>query len=471
MNVQVNPAETALAMYETACETHMRRDWREACHALAKALKLQLAANASRAAIETAMPVAAPVPVKAKAPKAKAAPVTGFDMSAGSLASAFKLLGKVTEKRNNYPICAHTHMLATGDALQLTATDMDMEILIQVDAPGIGQWEAAAETHALLAMLAKFPKGAQVTLQGESLETRAFKRDGADCLETLTRVTVQCAGSAATLAGRDLADYPHMVAKWGDKPPAFYMPSETLADALAFVAPSISTEETRYYLNGAYVHVMPGKKPALRVVSTDGHRASVWETRDVPKGAESVPGVIIPRKAVNVARAFLAQSDRIMLTVSPSHVEIGAGPVRLISKLIDGSFPDYTRIIPRDNAKVATFDSESMTDAVGRVAHAAQDPRKPVIRFTFGDDDGASVRLATKSPEGAAADYATAIDWKEPEPIEIRFNGAYVREMMGQFGPGLVAMRFADGASPVLVAPAKESGPVSRLAVLMPIRV
>jgi DNA polymerase-3 subunit beta len=418
------------------------------------------------------MPAPAPVPVKVKAPaKAKAAPVTGFDMSAGSLASAFKLLAKVTEKRNHIPIVAHTHMLATGDTLQLTATDLDMEILIQVDAPGIGQWEAAAETHAVLAMLAKFPKGAQVTLQGESLETHTWKHEGKDCSETLTRVTVQCAGSTATLAGRDLADYPHMVAKWGDAPPAFYMPSDALADALAFVTPSISTEETRYYLNGAYVHVMPGKKPALRVVSTDGHRASVWETRDVPKGAESMPGVIIPRKAVSVARAFLAQSDRILLTVSPSHVEIGAGPVRLISKLIDGSFPDYTRIIPRDNAKVATFDSESMTDAVSRVAHAAQDPRKPVIRFTFGDDDGASVRLATKSPEGAAADYATAIDWKEPESLEIGFNGAYVREMMGQFGPGLVAMRFADGASPVLVAPAKESGPVSRLTVLMPIRV
>lgn len=471
MNVQVNPAETAIAMYETACETHMRRDWREACHALAKALKLQLAANASRAAIETALPVAAPAPVavKVKAPaKGKAAPVTGFDMSAGSLASAFRLLAKVTEKRNAHPICAQTHMNADGDTLQLTATDLDMEILIQVAAPGIGDWEATAETHALAAMLAKFPKGAQVALQGESLEPRTLK---SGAVETLTRVTVQCAGSTATLAGRDLADFPHMVAKWNDKAPAFYMPAETLADALAFVAPSISTEETRYYLNGAYVHVMPGKKPALRIVSTDGHRASVWETRDIPKGAEAMFGIIIPRKAVGVARAFLAQSDQIMVTASASHIEIGAGPVRLISKLVDGSFPDYQRIIPRDNAKVATFDSESMTDAVGRVAHAAHDPRKPVVRFTFGDDDGASVRLATNSPEGAAADYAAAIDWKEPESLEIGFNGAYVREMMGQFGPGLVAMRFADGASPVLVAPAKESGPVSRLTVLMPIRV
>jgi DNA polymerase-3 subunit beta len=464
MNLQVNPADTALAMYETACETHMRRDWREACHALAKALKLQLAANASRAAIDTAMPVPAPV-AKAKAPKAKAAPVTGFDMSAGSLASAFKLLGKVTEKRNNYPICAHAHMLAMGDTLQLTATDLDMEILIQVDAPGIGQWEATAETHALATMLAKFPKGAQVALQGESLEPRILK---SGAVETLTRVTVQCAGSTATLAGRDLADYPHMVAKWSDKAPAFYMPSDALADALAFVTPSISTEETRYYLNGAYVHVMPGKKPALRVVSTDGHRASVWETSDIPKGAESMFGVIIPRKAVSVARSFLGQSDRILLTVSPSHVEIGAGPVRLISKLIDGSFPDYQRIIPRDNAKVATFDSESMTDAVSRVAHAATDKKAPLVRFTWGDDDGVSVRLATGAKD-AGADYAIPIDW-QGEPILSGFNGAYMRDAMNALGAGLVKLAMADAGSPVLVKPAKEAGPVSRLLVLMPIR-
>jgi DNA polymerase-3 subunit beta len=227
---------------------------------------------------------------------------------------------------------------------------------------------------------------------------------------------------------------------------------------------AISTEETRYYLNGIYFHTAThGKDATLRAVATDGHRlAQVELTR--PAGAESMPGVIIPRKTVHELHRLLEDAESsVKIGVSPSKVRFEIGTVTLTSKLIDGTFPDYARVIPQANDKVLKVSNAQFISAVDRVPTIASE-RGRAVKLNLAAD---KLVLSVNNPEGGSATEELAVTYSAA-PLEIGFNARYLLDIAGQLESDEALFKLADPGSPTMV---RDGSDESALYVLMPMRV
>ena len=229
---------------------------------------------------------------------------------------------------------------------------------------------------------------------------------------------------------------------------------------------AISTEETRYYLNGIFLHAADGADGrVLRAVATDGHRLARVE-EPLPEGAGSMPGVIVPRKTVAELRKLLDEATGdVECALSDTRIQFTVGNVQLTSKLIDGTFPEYERVIPRDNDKIMRVGKKDFADAVSRVAAISNERSRPV-KMTLARDllvlSAASPEqgTATEELDGDRVTYASG-------PLEIGFQARYLNDITDQIG-GEVEFLFSDGAAPTVV---RDAGDSSALYVLMPMRV
>lgn len=364
-----------------------------------------------------------------------------------ALISALDRAGKVVERRNSIPILGNVLVRATGASLALTGTDLDMMVTTHVPADVSEDGETTLPAHTLGDFVRKLPTGVMV-----SLETAA---EG--------RLTLRAGRSRVTLPTLDPADFPEMAG--GDLPTHFSLPASALAGLMDRVAFAISNEETRYYLNGIHFHIAEGEDgPMLRAVATDGHRLGLAELA-APEGAGTLPAIILPRKAVTEIARLLKPlgEEKVGLAVGPTKLQMSAGATILTTKLIDGTFPDYLRVIPTGNDKVATLDSAALAAAVERVTTVSSE-RARAVKFSF---EAGQLRLLVTAPDmGDAADemdvdYAAA-------PLTIGFNGAYVADILKAV-PGDRALFALNGTGdPCLIT---AEGDTSCRFVLMPMRV
>ena len=360
-------------------------------------------------------------------------------------AALLKALGhvqNVVERRNTIPILSNVLMSAEDGKVTLIATDLDIEIsedtAADVSAPG----QITAPAHTLYDIARKLPDGAQVALQ----------------INAEDRLDVDAGRSHFTLPLLPSGDFPKMTAdgfthNFVLKAPAL----RRLIDKTRF---AISTEETRYYLNGIYVHAHDG---LLLAVATDGHRLALAEM-ELPAGAEGLPGVIIPRKTIaEIRRLIDGGDDDIALSISEAKIRFQYGSAILTSKLIDGTFPDYERVIPKGNEKELTIDNKVFADAVDRVATISAEKSRS-IKISLTQDN---LALTVNNPESGNAHEELMVDYSA-DPLEIGFNAKYLLDVAGQI-EGRDATFFLDSpASPALVKDAEDPG---ALFVLMPLRV
>jgi DNA polymerase-3 subunit beta len=227
---------------------------------------------------------------------------------------------------------------------------------------------------------------------------------------------------------------------------------------------AISTEETRYYLNGIYLHHAKGaKNSVLRAVATDGHRLALAET-EAPKGSSGLKGVIVPRKAVQEARRLLEDApETVTVEASDSKIVFRIGEAVLTSKLIDGSFPDYQRVIPKDNGRILTIDNQQFREAVDRVATVSAE-RSRSVKLSLAS--GKLTLAVTHSETGQGTEELEAE--YDSDPMEIGFNAKYLLDVAQQIESEETRIEFNDVASPARVLDAKDAGAQY---VLMPLRV
>jgi len=369
-----------------------------------------------------------------------------------ALLKALAHVQSVVERRNTIPILGNVLLSATDGGLAFSATDLDMEIAdaapAQVEAPG----QITAPAHTLYEIVRKLPEGAEVSL--------TFT--GAD-----PRLTVQ--------AGRYKVNLPVLPA--GDFP---IMPTEGLSGAITIDTAdlirlidktrfAISTEETRYYLTGIYLHsVIQDGRSLLRAVATDGHRLALAEM-PAPEGASGAAGVIVPRKTVQEARRLLEDAgETIELRLSPQKVRFDFGGATLTSKVIDGSFPDYTRVIPKENHRIMTVDNTLFAAAVDRVATISSEKSRSVKLAV----ESGRVILTVRNMETGQAVEEVEVDY-DGDPFEIGFNARYLMDVTSQIGGESTEFRFVDRAAaatlldPVLVLDPTDVGVQY---VLMPLR-
>jgi DNA polymerase-3 subunit beta len=227
---------------------------------------------------------------------------------------------------------------------------------------------------------------------------------------------------------------------------------------------AISTEETRYYLNGIYLHpAMRGKDQMLRAVATDGHRLAQAEL-PCPKGAGDMPGIILPRKSVHeLHRLIEASDDSVSASVSASKARFEIGTITLTTKLIDGTFPDYGRVIPKSNDKTLKVSNAEFMKAVDRVSTIASERGRAIKLNITGD----KLVLSVSNPEGGSATEEIRVDY-DSTPLEIGFNARYLLDIAGQLESENVKFQLADPGSPTMVKDDSDDG---ALYVLMPMRV
>ena len=372
-----------------------------------------------------------------------------FKADRATLIKALAHIQSVAEKRNTIPILANARLDVARGKLTLTATDMEIAVVEEIEASASRDGATTAPAATLYDIVRKLPDGAEVELDLDP-ETQKLRLRAGKFETTLVTLPVE--------------DFPSMTA--GQLPHRFTLAALTLRALIDRTRFAISTEETRYYLNGIYVHATQGAEgPVLRAVATDGHRLARVE-EPVPDGAAGMPGVIIPRKTVAELRKLIEEQDgEIEVGLSDTRIQFRAGAVMLTSKLIDGTFPEYERVIPQGNDKVLRVGKKDFSDAVARVAAISSERSRP-IKMSLAAD---LLTLSAVSPEQGFASEELDSDYVKyaAGPLEIGFQARYLNDITDQIA-GEVEFFFSDGAAPTVV---RDAADPSALYVLMPMRV
>ncbi|WP_294237714.1 DNA polymerase III subunit beta [uncultured Sphingomonas sp.] len=352
----------------------------------------------------------------------------------------------VVERRNTIPILSNVLLEATAEGqLRMMATDLDLQIndsvAAAVDQPG----STTVSAHTLFDIARKLPEGAQVQLTAA---------DG--------RMTIVAGRARFSLGTLPRDDFP--VIAEGELPTQFELPVELLKQIIDKTRFAISTEETRYYLNGIFLHVAEDNgAPVLKAAATDGHRLA-RVTIERPNGAEGMPDVIVPRKCVGELRKLLDEVDgSVGVSLSGTKIRFDLGQAILTSKLIDGTFPDYSRVIPTANDKILKLDPKAFMQGVDRVSTIATEKTR-AVKMALDRD---RITLSVTSPENGTASEEVPGEYTSLG-FEIGFNSRYLLDILGQIDSDLVEVHLADAAAPTLI---RENDKAPALYVLMPMRV
>jgi len=354
---------------------------------------------------------------------------------------------RVVERRNTIPILSNVLLTTDGASLEMKATDLDLEITEA--APAVVE-QAGATTvpaHLLYDIVRKLPEGAEVMLKME---------------ESGQSLSVISGRSTFRLQCLPQADFPALTA--GQFSHIFRLESSALRDLIEKTQFAISTEETRYYLNGIYLHTLESDSGLkLRAVATDGHRLARAEI-EAPAGSEGMPGVIIPRKTVGELQKLVDDPDvAVTVELSDTKIRFTIGSVILTSKLIDGTFPDYQRVIPTNNDKELIIDRQSLAAAVDRVSTVSSE-RGRAVKLSLADGQ---VTFTVNNPDSGSATEEIPAGY-DAEPLEIGFNARYLLDVAAQLSGSEARFLLADAGSPTLI---QDTSDERTLYVLMPMRV
>ena len=362
-------------------------------------------------------------------------------------AALIKALGRVhraVERRNTIPILGNVLIDVQQDAIRFRATDLDLEVSDSIKAEVAAKGSTTVPAHLLHDIVRKMPPGSQVVIE---------QKDAG--------IIVKSGRARFTLPTLPISDFPDLTV--GDMTHSFVMPGKDLLRLIQKAEFAISTEETRYYLNGIFFHqsTMTGKnEKALRCVATDGHRLAQVEML-LPEGADGIPGVIVPRKTVGeIARLFGPDSE-IQIEMSQGKIRFSAGDITLTSKLIDGTFPDYGRVIPQNNEKILKIGCKDLLAAADRVSTMSSE-RGRAVKVSM--SNGKMVLSVTNPDSGSATEELEA-EYDSVE-LDIGFNSRYLTEILGQLDGDTAEIKLADPGSPTIFTGSDEGS----LYVLMPMR-
>ncbi len=365
-----------------------------------------------------------------------------------ALLGSLSHIQNVVERRTTIPILSNVKLTAvTEGILHLTATDMELSIAAQENCTVEEAGTTTVAAHLLFDIVRKLADGSQLALIQPA---------------DVNEMTVTSGRSEFTLPTLPSDQFPAMEAESLDV--TFTMPSADLAKIIDKTRFAISLEETRYYLNGIHVHAqLNGATSMLRGVATDGHRLARVEV-PLPDGASDVPPIILPRKTVGEIRKLIdEQGGDVEVSVSANRIQLMIGTTLLISRLIDGTFPDYERVIPKDNDKKALVEAKAFATAVDRVATISTE-RARAVKLSL---EKGKLSISAASSEAGRAVEEIDIDY-DSDAFEIGFNARYILDMMAEVEGSQTELNLSSPASPTIVRDPEDG---ATLHVLMPMRV
>jgi len=370
-----------------------------------------------------------------------------FSIERAALLKAVSQAQSVVERRNTIPILANVLIEAEGSDVSFRATDLDIEVVDKVAAQVERAGATTVSATLLHEIVRKLPDGALINLTADT---------------AAGRLTVEAGRSNFSLATLPREDFPVMASS--EYASNFSAPAPVLRRLFDKSKFAISTEETRYYLNGVYLHIADAEGgKALRCVATDGHRLARIDA-EMPEGAAEMPGVIVPRKTVGELRKLLDDDEmEIAVSVSETKIRFATPGITLTSKVIDGTFPDYTRVIPQGNTRRMEVDAADFARAVDRVATVSSE-RSRAVKLQLDED---RLVLSVNAPDSGAAEEELAVAYAD-ERLEIGFNAKYLLEIASQVDRENAVFLFNSSGDPTLM---REGNDTSAVYVVMPMRV
>lgn len=369
-----------------------------------------------------------------------------FSIERAALLRSLAHVQSAVERRNTIPILSNVLMKVGDGVLSLATTDMDLEINEAVAAKDEVAGATTVPAQTLFEIVKRLPEDTEIQLEMDA---------------SGNQMTVKSGRSNFKLSCLPTSDFPEI--GQGELPVEFSIPANDLRALIDRTRFAMSTEETRYYLNGIYLHAADKDGvQVLRAVATDGHRLARFEM-PLPDGAANMPGIIIPRKAVNEVRKLIEDAgDAIQLSLSESKIRFAFDHIVLTSKLIDGTFPDYQRVIPEGNDKIVEVNPKLFSSAIDRVS-TISDGKSRAVKIMF---QGKTMTLSANSPDAGSAVEDLEINGNDN--IEIGFNAKYLLDITSQIEGEGCRMTLADSNSPTIIEDISDS---SALYVLMPLRV
>ncbi len=371
-----------------------------------------------------------------------------FSIERNELLKALTHVTGVVERRSTIPILSHVMLKADANSLALTATDLDIEVIDSIAAMVERPGGITIQAHVIHEIIRRFSSGAQVV----------FEKD-----EENSQVIITSGASRFNLQSLPADDFPSLEAE--NLTYHFEVISSELKVLLEKTRFAISTEETRYYLTGIFMHpsVSDEGEETLRSVATDGHRLAQCEIK-IPEGADGMPGVIIPGKTVKELHRLLEKADeKVKVALSETKIRFSVGAITLTSKLIDGTFPDYARVIPKNNDKCVSISNSVFLQAVERVATLSSDKGR-AIKMSIHSGE---VILSVNNPDSGSAREKLETDY-QGDDLEIGFNARYLMDISGQLKNETVNFYLADAGAPTII---RDGDDLASLYVLMPMRV
>ena len=352
----------------------------------------------------------------------------------------------IVEKRNAIPVLSNILIEAKENSLVLSATDMDISITDTINCNVIEEGSITVSAHTLYDIIRKLPDGNEVEF---------ISNDG-------KMFSIRSGKSRFSLSCLPKKDFP--IIEIGDLNLELSIDSQIFLKLIEKTRFAISNEETRYFLNGIYLHKRSeGEKNCLSLVATDGHRLAKIDfnlSGDIP----DIPGVIIPRKTIQEISKLLADyTGSIKINIDPNKIIFFIGKSVIISKLIDGNFPDYQRVIPTNNNNILIVNRNEFCMAVDRVSTITNE-KSPAIKFKLLKD---IMNMTSEDSENGLATEDIVTKYSDSE-IEVGFNAKYILEMVNNLEDENISLRFNDASSPVIAT--EESNP-DLIYVLMPLRV
>jgi DNA polymerase-3 subunit beta len=369
-----------------------------------------------------------------------------FQISKSAIIKALSNVNGAVEKRNTIPVLLNVKIEAKNGQLHLTATDMDIVIISNAKALINQEGSTTVPAQLFYDIVRKIPDNADINIELKD-ENSTLK--------------ISYSKSKFSLPCLDPSEFP--VLSEGEMDVDFKINSEELVkiiDKTKFVIPS---DETRFYLNGLFLHsIKVDDAIELRGVATDGHRLAMACSAASNLTTE-VNGVIIPKKTINEIRKIAEGTEgEIAVAFSKAKIRISCGNSTIISKLIDGEFPEYDRVIPKNNDKLVKVDRKIIFNAVDRVSTIATDKNKSIKVIL----ENGKINLQIQSSDNGNASEEIEVDY-EGESIETGFNSRYFLEIIGQINKEKLDIFFKDGSSPAIIKTDNKND----LYVIMPIRV
>ena len=353
-----------------------------------------------------------------------------------ALLDAVTKAATAVERRNTIPIMAHLRIEADGSSVKITATNLDMEVTVTAQASVMRPGITTAPAEMLGAIVKRIPDGALVGIEEKNHE-----------------VTIKAGRSKFDMMALDARDFPIMATEAYTA--QFDCAGHEFMRLLSRCRFAMSTEETRYYLNGVYLH---NHGDMVRAVATDGHRLARIDS-DI---SCDIPGVIVPRRAVDDLCKLFKGSDAVSVGISDTKIRAQGDGMTLVTKVIDGTFPDYSRVIPALGKDVMRVDAKALSDAVGRVL-VANDKETRGVSLAVTEE---AVTVSSRSGSSGAEDVVEC-EWTGAKPTGIGFNGEYLVGILSQI-EGQASLQITWLGDPVVIV--SDADPAA-LAILMPMRV